>query len=691
MPAVSDAFQAAVWRHQAGDSRGAADVYRQILRKCPDHPGAWHLLGVACQQAGQPERAVEYIRRAITLDGGKVIYHNNLGVALRALGRREEACSAYRQALVLKPDYPDALSNLAVALHELGHYEEARPLFERALRIQPRHPDALYNLANLCQDTGRTAEAVRLYREAINVQPNRASAYNNLGNALLAERRPAEAVAAYKEAIALEPRFAEAHLNLGMAFAEQDDVAQAAQCYETASGLRPDKPLWGMRSLGLCPTVFQTVEELDQYRRWLEERLDVGLAVPLPVAWEDVVTDGFIPSFHLSHHGRDNRRLKEKFAGIFSPYFPQRRPSLGRGKPRIGFLVTRHHEGGFLRSTAGIIERLDLRRFEVVVLCSQGVLDRCRQEVHRSDVEWVGLPNHFSVVVERVAAARCDVLYHWQVGTDPLNYFLPFTRPAPVQCVGWGMHGTTGVAAVDYALSSRLFEPEGAQEHYTERLYQFRTLTSYQRRVSLPPKTLRRDFCLPERGSLYLCPQRMSKLHPDFDPLLRGILEANPEGHVVLLEGRHPHVAAQLRRRFEKTLAGAAKRVLFVPSQEPAGYYRLLSLADVVLDVPQYSSALTGYDAFALGVPVVTLPGSLMVQRYALGLYRKMGIDSLVVGSADEYVALAMRLGKDPDYRESMRSLIAGRSDALFEDTEVIREYEDFFEHALERAREEGL
>jgi len=41
---------------------------------------------------------------------------------------------------------------------------------------------------------------------------------------------------------------------------------------------------------------------------------------------------------------------------------------------------------GFLRNTAGIIKRLDLKRFEAVVLCSASVVDRYRRTIRSNDV-----------------------------------------------------------------------------------------------------------------------------------------------------------------------------------------------------------------------------------------------------------------------------------------------------------------
>jgi len=684
---LDEAFQRALRYHQAGDSARAAEIYERILCEQPNHAGALHLLGVVHQERGDLEKAAACIGRAIALDGTKAVYHNNFGVVLRARGKLAEAEQAYRQALAIRPQHADALSNLAVVLHEQGRCDEALRLFQEALRLQPAHADALYNLGNLYRDLGRTSEAISVYGKAIAVRPHHAAAYNNLGIAHLAEHRFAEAVAAYREALELAPENAEFHLNLGVAYAEQEMLDEASRCYAEACRLRPDKALWTMRSCSLCPVVFDDVQRLTRYREDLERRLDDFLAMPLDLDWRTVATDGIVPSFHLAHHGQCNRRLKEKFAAIFDRHFPRPRPRPGQGKPRIGFLVTRQHEGGFLRGTSGIIEQLDRDRFEAMVLCSRSVLEACRRGIRRPDVTFVPLDVRFSDAVDQVAAARCDLLYHWQIGTDPLNYFLAFARLAPVQCTGFGTHGTTGIAAVDYFLSSRLIEPKGAEEHYTETLYQFQTIPAYQQRIASPPPTSRSLFGLPDEGHLYFCPQRLSKFHPDFDTLLHQILAKDAKGYLILLKGRHEHVAAQLQSRFNKTLGSAASRVIFMSPQAPGDYCRLLSLADALLDPPHYSSSLTGYDAFSLGLPVVTLPGELMVQRYALGLYRKMGLEDLAARSPDDYVAMAVRLATDRDYREAVCRRIAERSEALFEDSGAVREHEGFFDYALRRAR----
>ena len=399
-----------------------------------------------------------------------------------------------------------------------------------------------------------------------------------------------------------------------------------------------------------------------------------------------------MPPFNLPHHGRGDRRIKEAFAAVLRGNVPAAGPRLAPdgGPPRIGFVASHPHEGGFLRFAGGIAQRLDPARFRVVVIGSARGLPALRAGIPRPDAEFVALPDDLPGAVAALASARCDVLYHWQVGTDPLNYALPMARAAPAQCTSWGTHVTSGLAELDFYLSSELIEAPGAESHYTEALVRFATLPTYRVRPPRPdPPARRSEFGLPEGANLYACLQRLAKFHPDFDPILAGILRRDPAGLILAAEDRGGHSAARLRARLDATMPAVADRVLFLPRHDFAGYLRLLSLATVALDPVPYGSGHTGYDALGLGVPLVTLPGTFKVSRYGLAYARKLGLPELVADSPAHYVALAGRLGTDRAYRAEIAGRLATASPVLFEDVRTVREHERFFEHAAGRAPEE--
>ncbi len=92
---------------------------------------------------------------------------------------------------------------------------------------------------------------------------------------------------------------------------------------------------------------------------------------------------------------------------------------------------------------------------------------------------------------------------------EPFSYFLAFSRLAPVQLTTFGHPDTTGVPNMDYFISSTLYELEGAQEHYSERLVLVPNAgtLSYYHKPELPaPPASRTEFGLSSQEHCVLLP-----------------------------------------------------------------------------------------------------------------------------------------------------------------------------------------
>ena len=143
-----------------------------------------------------------------------------------------------------------------------------------------------------------------------------------------------------------------------------------------------------------------------------------------------------------------------------------------------------------------------------------------------------------------------------------LTYFLAFARLAPLQCLTWGHPDTTGIANLDRFLSCDAMEPAGAERHYSETLVRLPGPTLHYARPALPARLKPRSaFGLPDDAHLYVCPQSLFKIHPDFDRALVELLRRDPQGLVVLISGRDRNLDELLRRRLAasgRTWSGAS-------------------------------------------------------------------------------------------------------------------------------------
>jgi predicted O-linked N-acetylglucosamine transferase (SPINDLY family) len=165
------------------------------------------------------------------------------------------------------------------------------------------------------------------------------------------------------------------------------------------------------------------------------------------------------------------------------------------------------------------------------------------------------------------------------------------------------------------------------------------------------------------------------------------LLRRDPKARLLLLSGVHKHWDLLLAARIAKAFPEVAARVIFVPRIARDQFFRLLMMADAILDPPFFGGGNSSYEAFAMGLPIVTWPGSFMRGRVTEGCYRQMGVTELVADSLDSYVEIALRLTNDAAWRERLKNEIAARSSALFEDARVVTELEDFLRAAFDAHR----
>ncbi|MBI2480955.1 MAG: tetratricopeptide repeat protein, partial [Planctomycetia bacterium] len=493
----------------------AATSLREAIRLRPEFPEAHNNLGNVLRDQEYLDEAEQCYRRATDLNPRFAEAHCNLGVVLMTRGDTGGATECYRTALAIKPNHVEALNNLGNACRESGDYDSALQYFHAALQLSPHSAELHNNLATSLRDAGHGELAEQHCLEAIRLKPDFAEAHGNLGTIYVDRSEMQLAIDSYERAVALEPESAQLLNNLGNAYKHIRRFDKAMDAFRETARLQPNQPLYQLRTRALCPGIFEAVTQSEQIRRYALETwrrfADIDFSLDLKtLTWVTIE-----PGFNFQFMEANVRELKEAYAGIFRDRLPKFSVQRRTGKPRVGIVVTRSHEGIFLRSMSNIIERLDAQMCDLVILCSHGATGMIRDRIHR-DVEIVGFPERFDHVVSVIQNAAVDVLYYWEIGTDTTNYFLPFLRLAPVQCTSWGIQITSGISEVDYYLSSELVEPDNAQEHYTETLRLARTLLTYQTHPTVPtnPKTREAFGFMPE-DHVYACAQQLGKFHPD--------------------------------------------------------------------------------------------------------------------------------------------------------------------------------
>jgi len=240
MPLTSEMFEQAVAHHQAGCLESAEHLYRQIIRTCPQHADALHLLGVAAHQKHDHEQAVSVIRQAINVRHTYAPFHCNLGAAYAALNQFDEAIECYREAIRLDPGYADAHFNLGNAFWNQKQFEAAIACYERALQLRPKCAEAHHKIGDSLAELGRIDSAIEALQAAITINPNLAEPHFDLGNALKKREQHEQAAESYRRAIGCRPDYCDAHVNLGYVLDDMCRFDEAIASYDRAIAINPE-------------------------------------------------------------------------------------------------------------------------------------------------------------------------------------------------------------------------------------------------------------------------------------------------------------------------------------------------------------------------------------------------------------------------------------------------------------------
>lgn len=697
---------------QAGRQAEAAPLFAEAAALDPTLAEAHNALGMLALQSGDAPGALPHFTRAAEIRAGNGTYHVNLGVTLRRLKRFGEARAAYDRAIALDPHSALVHSNRGNVCRDLGDNVAALADYDRAIALDADYAEAHYNRGVLLQKLGRLDEALVSLSEATRARPHYVDAWNSRGNVLRDLGRWDDAVAEYDRAIeaaravpdAAPGIAADAHFNRAAVRRDQGDAAGAAADLAAALEIRPDfvQARWARAFCTLTP-VYESSAAMDQAQdelpgalESLREAMAAGTA---PAAdWEPAV--GSSQPFYLAYQ-RTNVRDALATSGRLActvmeawqastqvPIPPAPGPRAGERRLRVGFVSSHvHRHSVWDVITRGWLTRLDRSRFDVTCFYAGWRRDRETALARSASGTFLMGTRSLEEWVRLIAASAPDVLIYPEIGMDPMTTKLAALRLAPVQCTAWGHPVTSGLPTQDYYLSAALLEPEGAAEHYTERLVRLPHLGCWFEPLGVgavepgPAAASRNEA---DGVPRFICCQQVAKYHPAHDEVYVRIARELGRCRFTFVELGRTHGAwARFRARLEGAFADrglrAADYCVFIPTLPRKAFLQLLLEQDVYLDTLSFSGFTTAIQALSCaGLPIVTCAGEFLRSRLAAGILQHIGVTGTIARDADAYVALAVQLARNPDLRVEVRRQVTANLARAYRDDEVIRALEDF-------------
>lgn len=689
---VNNLFKQAVSLFSSGELKRSEDICLNLLKLNSDYPDLYNLLAIIKNNKGDIDQAIKYMEKAVSLDPEHHLYNTNLGEFYKRIGDIEKAIYYLKRSIEINPEFHGSKYNLANIYKTAGYKKEAEQLYREAIAINPHDYQSFQNLGNLYQEEGKHLEAAECYFSALNINPTDFELEANLARSFLDLKNYFQSEYYFKNVLAQKPDHLIALKTLAVVLENQGRYEEGTDFYKKYINASKEDPkelnLAKQLHLDMTMPAFDLTKfEINTFREKILKSFDKYRFFYDDTKNYEFANENVHMHSQLAYHGLDNLEIKSKYAAIFKDAFKKYEVSFNSGKIKIGFLVTKTHEGIFSKYIAGIINHLPESEFEIYLICEKrGWEKTIKERVKNEKLIKVIMAEKLEDAAEQIFNIKLDILYHWEIGTDSFNYFLPFIRLAPVQVTSVGWPDTSGIPTIDYFISGELIETGESDKYYSEKLIRFKKLPLFHQKPELTePLTPFEEFNIESGKNIYLCSQNLRKLHPDLDILISNILRKDQNGVVVFVKHEHERISELLKLRIKISNPDIADRVIFLNRLSYNQYLSLIHHSHVLLDSLYYGGANTAYEAFAMNRPVVTLPWTHERSRYTLGCYKYMGIEGCIAGNFEEYVSIAVKLANDPDFRNNIISQIEAKNHLLFNDMNLVQEYIEFFKKVADR------
>lgn len=672
----------AVGALQGGQAPKAEKLLKDVLQNEPSNIAALEILGLVKASQGLHAEAANYLKKAVQINPHNFSTQYNLAKALSESNNNLEAILHHELAIKLAPNNPEAWMSYGKSLASINSHEKALQAFSKAIDLNPNYFEAMHNLGSTfssLKDHGKALEtfdkiltmlpghietwtnkgltlyelkyfdeALTCYDRAIELNPNFAEAWSNKGNVLWSQRKFDEAFVCISKAIELNPKSPLYWHNLGVNFNSLKLYKDALLAYEKVLSINPDFP-YLMGTWLHTKMLLADWSHLDDNLKALNHKIRQGKKVATPFSILGLSTSEAINQ----EVAKAQIQAKFPFNPILGPL-----QSKENNKIKLGYFSADFKTHAVAALIANLIEVHDRNTFEVIGF-SYGETnpdDQMRKRLSEAFDQFIDIRGQSDAEVALLARKiGIDIAIDLGGHTADARTGIFAFRAASTQVNYLGYPGTLGADYFDYIIADKLLIPEANEQFFSEKIvFLPHTYQPNDRKRELSQKQFTRmDLGLPENGFIFCCFNNNFKITPKTLDSWCRILQSVQGSFLWLLEDNKV-AAPNLCKEVEKRGVDPA-RLLFAPRMHSSEHLARHQLADLFIDTLPYNAHTTASDALWTGLPVLTLLGDTFAGRVAASLLNAIGLNELITNSQNEYEALAIELGNDPNKLKSVK------------------------------------
>lgn len=663
----------------------------QVLKAVVNHPDS-NQMTLLINTSGICEDDANLVLSAVVMN---LLMAENLDITaeceISLLGNLDEIeweslVSQLHARIILKPENLEEFKSLLL---------ENIPIYDMAGFSATPLGQLVFDLSNRLFQEGKWQEAIAQYQIFLEMPQGDVEIYWRLSQCYKNLNMLDEYFNTLQQGINLYPTEGRLHFSLIIDLRRNGYIQEAIACAENACQCLPDDYTFQLLKYLTVPSIYNKQADISFYRqRYIQGLQDLIQRTSLKTPHEKksaLAGIGSLTNFYLSYQAQNDIDLQRQYGKlvqeIMAANFPQwavplSMPQLHQ-KIRVGYVSNYLHSYSGTLWLTGWLRYCNHQNFEIYCYYTGNEPDAVTQQFQDYSDVFHHIPHNLSAACEQIIADKLHILVFPEIGMDAQTMQMAGLRLAPVQCVAWGHPVTTGLATIDYFLSSELMEAENAQEHYSEKLIRLPNIgVSYPKPYIPPVVKTRSDFQLQDDAVIYLSCQAPFKYLPQYDFIFAEIALRVPQAKFVFLRGTL--LKSRLLRAFAAVGLISEDYCVFLSIPERLDYLMINLLSDVYLDTFTWSGGNTSLEAIACHLPIVTCTGEFMRGRHSDSFLKMLGVTDTIAQNEAEYIEIAVKLGLDPAWRSSIVEKMSQNCDRLFDDKACVAGLEAFYKQVVE-------
>lgn len=543
-----------------------------------------------------------------------------------------------------------------------GRAEQARTTLARALQKAGADADLNLAMAEALAALGQRSQAAYYAAAAARSRPDDASVHMALGTHLIADNRLDEAIVALERAVRLAPDQHAARINLASTLLLRERYADALHHARAAADAGFSHPFLSAALASSLRCLGRVEEAMPVIRAGLAAFPDDGMLTEALASALNFLP-GAAPQEPLAAHRARAGQIERAIAQVAAaarirPAAPPT-PSDADRPLRIGLLSPdlRSHSVAFF--VEPLLRHVDRALFQTTCYftgspATQDDTSRRLASLSGAWRECHGLDD--PALARQVRSDGIDILIELSGHSNGHRLGTMALRPAPLQLSYCGYPNTTGLRAIDGRIvDSRTDPAPEADSLATERLLRLDPcFLCYQPPAEAPPPAGR----VPAPGSVVFGSfNNMQKINARVVRVWAAILGATPGSRLVLKSPglRQESAREAIVARFAEHGIDPSRVEALPPTRGLAEHLANYERMDLALDTFPYCGTTTTCEALLMGVPVVSLVGSVHAARVGLSLLSAAGLPELAATDEAGYIQLAVDLATQPARLSAVR------------------------------------